>query len=92
MCLFVSIRCFIVNLPLKFRKIMTIHLIKDKLPLIIYDSQSNKVILNNIGNKIYNKSNDDDGNNTSVRRNVDPRIPISPGFKSLCKMNFVNLV
>lgn len=88
MYLFTSIRCFIANLSLKFRKTMTISLNQNKTPLIIYDSESQKVITNFIEkNKIR-----DDGNNTSVRRNIDPLVPISPGFKNLCKMNFVALV
>ena len=88
MCLFASIRCFISNLSLKFRKTTTISLNQNKTPLIIYDSKSQKVI----SNIIENNNKLGDGNNTSVRRDVDPLNPILPGFKSLCKMNFVSLV
>ena len=90
-CLFVSTRCFIKHVLKKIKKTNIVYLNQNKTPLIIYDSESNKVILKTIGSKMNNQSYDD-GNYTAVRREVEPMNPISPCFENLCKMNFVTLV
>lgn len=80
-------RCFIKRFPIKL-KTTTIN--QNKTPLIIYDSESN-VVISNLIEKDNNQSKNN-GNNTSVLINHNPRTPIYPSFQSLCKMNFVALV
>jgi hypothetical protein len=87
LCLITRMRCFIKNFPIKPK---TRHLNQNKTPLIIYDPESNTVI-STIIEKNNNKSNNN-GNETSVLINLNPHVPISPAFQSLCKMNFVCLL
>jgi hypothetical protein len=87
LCLIIHVRCFIKNFPIKTK---TINLNQIKTPLIIYDPESNMVISNIIKKNDNNSQNN--GNYTSVLIKPCPRIPISPGFQNLCKMNFVSLV
>jgi len=63
---------------------------QNKTPLIIYDSESKKVI-SNIIVKPTHKSNNN-GNETSVLINPTHLRPILPSFQSLCKMNFIDVL
>ena len=86
-CIVNSIQSFMKRLPIKFRKIDNKRLPINMVPIIFYNSDSNKVDVNIIRNN-FNESSD--GNSTSVRIVVDP-LPTFPPFNNLCKMNFVDL-
>lgn len=86
-CLILPVHCFINRFLITIK---TMRFDQNKTPLIIYDSESKKVISNIIA-QLNNKSHNN-GNETSVLINPNPRIPISPSFKSLCKMNFIQVV
>jgi hypothetical protein len=87
LCIFKSIHSFTKRLPIKFVKLGNKHIPKNIVPLIFYNSESNKVNVNVINNN--NESSE--GNSTSVRININP-LPTFPPFKNLCKMNFVDLL
>ena len=87
-CIVNVIQCFTKRLPIKIRKLDNKRFPKNRIPMIFYNSESNKVDVNVIKNAA-NKSSD--GNSTSVRINIDP-LPTFPPFNNLCKMNFVDLL
>jgi hypothetical protein len=88
LCIFKLIHSFKKQLPIKFVKLGNKHIPKNIVPLIFYNSESNKVNVNVIKNNTNESS---EGNSTSVRVNVDP-LPTFPPFKNLCKMNFIQVL